>query len=64
MTVDAVDTTTAGAARVAFTTAAAGVHRAGVVHRLNSVPVPLRALLESARPGDEDVLRAIAGRLA
>jgi len=64
VTLDAVDTTTAGAARVAFTTAAAGVHRAGVVHRLDGVPVPLRALLESPRPSDEDVLRAIAGRLA
>ena len=29
------------AARVAFTTAAPGVHRAGVVHRLDGVPVPL-----------------------
>jgi hypothetical protein len=26
--------------------------------------VPLRALLDSSRPSDEDVLRAIAGRLA
>jgi formylmethanofuran dehydrogenase subunit B len=64
VSVDAVDTTTAGAARVAFTTAAAGVDHAGVVHRLDGVPVPLRALLESSRPSDEDVLKAIAGRLA
>jgi formylmethanofuran dehydrogenase subunit B len=64
VTLDAVETTTAGAAQVAFTTAAAGVHRAGVVHRLDGVPVPLRALLDSSRPSDEDVLRAIAGRLA
>jgi formylmethanofuran dehydrogenase subunit B len=64
VSVDARATTTADAARVAFTTAAAGVHRAGVVHRLDGVPVPLRALLESSRPSDEDVLRAITGRLA
>jgi len=64
VSVDARDTATAGAARVAFTTAAAGVHRPGVVHRLDGVPVPLRALLESLRPSDEDVLKAIAGRLA
>jgi formylmethanofuran dehydrogenase subunit B len=64
VSVDAVDTPTAGAARVAFTTAAAGVHRAGVVHRLDGVPVPLRAVLASERPSDEDVLAAIAQRLA
>jgi formylmethanofuran dehydrogenase subunit B len=64
VSVDAVDTTTAGAARVAFTTAAAGVHRPGVVHRLDGVPVALHGLLESTRPSDEDVLQAIAGRLA
>jgi formylmethanofuran dehydrogenase subunit B len=62
--VDSVDTATAGAARVAFTTAAAGVHTAGVAHRLDGVPVPLRAVLESERPSDEDVLVAIAERIA
>ena len=64
VSVDARDTTTADAARVAFTTAAAGVHHPGVVHRLDGVPVPLRALLPSSRPSDEEVLGAIAGRLA
>jgi len=64
VSIDARATATADAARVAFTTAAAGVHRAGVVHRLDGVPVPLRAVLESTRPGDEDVLVAIAGRIA
>jgi formylmethanofuran dehydrogenase subunit B len=63
ITVDPVATTTAGAARVAFATAAAGVHRAGVVHRLDGVPVPLRAPVPSERPGDDEVLIAIAGRL-
>jgi formylmethanofuran dehydrogenase subunit B len=64
VTVDATDTATAGAARVAFTTAAAGVYRPGVVHRLDGVPVPLRAPLRSERPSDEEVLAAIAERLA
>ena len=64
VSVDARDTTTADAARVAFTTAAAGVHHPGVVHRLDGVPLPLRALLPSSRPSDEEVLGAIAGRLA
>ena len=64
VSVDARGTATADAARVAFTTAAAGVHRPGVVHRLDGVPVPLRALLASSRPSDDEVLGAIAGRLA
>jgi formylmethanofuran dehydrogenase subunit B len=64
VSVDARDTATGGAAGVAFTTAAPGVHRPGVVHRLDGVPVPLRALLPSSRPSDEEVLGAIAGRLA
>jgi formylmethanofuran dehydrogenase subunit B len=62
--VDARDTATARAARVAFTTAAPGIHRAGVVHRLDGVPVPLRAVLDSDRPSMEDVLAGIAARLA
>jgi formylmethanofuran dehydrogenase subunit B len=64
VSVDARDTATAGAARVAFTTAASGVHRPGVVHRLDGVPVPWRAPLGSSRPSDEDVLAAITERLA
>jgi formylmethanofuran dehydrogenase subunit B len=51
-------------ARVAIATAAAGVHRAGFVHRLDGVPVPLYAPLETERPGDDEVLTAIAGRFA
>jgi formylmethanofuran dehydrogenase subunit B len=63
VSVDPRDTATAGAARVAFTPAASGVHRAGVAHRLDGVPVPLRAPLASSRPSDEEVLAAIAARL-
>jgi formylmethanofuran dehydrogenase subunit B len=63
VSVDPRETATAKAARVAFTTAAAGVYRAGVVHRLDGVPVPLRAPLASSRPGDDEVLAALAGRL-
>ena len=64
VSIDPRDTATADSARVAFTTAAAGLHRAGVVHRLDGVPVALRAPLASSRPSDEEVLVAIAGRLA
>jgi formylmethanofuran dehydrogenase subunit B len=63
VSVDTRDTATAGAARVAFTTAAPGVHRPGVAHRLDGVPVPLRAVLDSSRPSDEEVLAAIAERV-
>jgi formylmethanofuran dehydrogenase subunit B len=64
VSVDARNTATAAAARVAFTTAAGGVHRPGVVHRLDGVPVPLRAVLATDRPGDDEVLAAIAERIA
>jgi formylmethanofuran dehydrogenase subunit B len=56
-------TVTAEAARVAIAPAAPGVHWAGVVHRLDGVPVPLRAPLASDRPGDAEVLIALAERL-
>jgi formylmethanofuran dehydrogenase subunit B len=57
-------TETAAIARVAFATAAGGVHREGTAHRMDGVPVPLRAPLASARAGDEQVLAAIAARVA
>ena len=64
ISIDASDTATARAARIAFTTGAPGVHEAGVVHRLDGVPVPFRAVLESTYPSDREVLMAIAGRIA
>jgi formylmethanofuran dehydrogenase subunit B len=62
--VDSRATETAAAARVAFATAAAGVYREGTVHRMDGVPVTLRAPLESERPGDGEVLAAIEARIA
>ncbi|HWH92726.1 MAG TPA: hypothetical protein VNT03_02595 [Baekduia sp.] len=64
VSVDARSTATAGAARVAFATGAAGVHRPGVVHRLDGVPVPLRTVLDSVYPSDEEIVAAIAERVA
>jgi formylmethanofuran dehydrogenase subunit B len=64
--VDARDTDTARAARVAFVTAADGIEGAGTAHRMDGVPVPLRALLDGdrGRVGSiHDVLAAIAERL-
>jgi formylmethanofuran dehydrogenase subunit B len=56
-------TVTAEAARVAIAPAAAGLYRRGVVHRLDGVPVPLRAPLRSDRPGDDEVLTMLEERL-
>ena len=52
-------TETAAAARVAFATAAAGIQREGTAHRMDGVPVTLRAPLASERIGDGEVLAAI-----
>jgi formylmethanofuran dehydrogenase subunit B len=62
--VDPRATDTAAAARVAFATAAAGVHREGTAHRMDGVPVALRAPLPSDRAGDGEVLAAIEARIA
>jgi formylmethanofuran dehydrogenase subunit B len=61
--VDVRATATAGAARVAFAAAVDGVEVAGTVHRMDGVPIPLRAPLGAERPSVEDVLAAIAGRM-
>jgi formylmethanofuran dehydrogenase subunit B len=62
--VDPRATETAEIARVAFATAAGGVRREGTAHRMDGVPVPLRAPLASERVGDEEVLAAIEARIA
>ncbi len=61
--IDSRATATSRAARVAFAPAADGIEVAGTAHRMDGVPVPLRAPLRSDRPSIEDVLAAIAGRL-
>jgi formylmethanofuran dehydrogenase subunit B len=61
--VDPRATETAAAARVAFATAAGGVRREGTAHRMDGVPVTLRAPLASERVGDGEVLAAIAARI-
>jgi formylmethanofuran dehydrogenase subunit B len=61
--VDPRATATSQAARVAFAPAADGIEVPGTVHRMDGVPVPLRAPLAGERPGVEDVLAAIGGRL-
>jgi formylmethanofuran dehydrogenase subunit B len=57
--IDTRDTPTTRAATVAFTTATTGIHTAGTVYRMDDVPLPLRAALESPHPSDVEVLSAI-----
>jgi formylmethanofuran dehydrogenase subunit B len=44
---------------VSFTTAVYGVHRRGTAYRMDGVPIPLRAVLDSSLPSDAEVLMAI-----
>ena len=60
--VDARATATSRAAAVAFATAADGIEVPGTLHRMDGVPLPLRAPLAAERPSVEDVLAAIGGR--
>ncbi|MFM7059030.1 MAG: formylmethanofuran dehydrogenase subunit B [Planctomycetota bacterium] len=46
-------------ATVRFNTAIYGIHRRGTAYRMDEVPVPLRKVLDSPLPSDDDVLRAI-----
>jgi formylmethanofuran dehydrogenase subunit B len=50
-------------AAVQFTTAIYGVHAVGTAYRMDGVPIPLRQLLPSPYPTDEEVLNSIASRL-
>lgn len=48
---------------VRFTTAVNGIHRDGTAYRMDEVPIPLRAFVESDSPDDSEVLEAIRERL-
>jgi len=48
---------------VQFTTAVYGIHAAGTAYRMDGVPIPLRQILPSPYPTDDEVLDAIASRL-
>jgi formylmethanofuran dehydrogenase subunit B len=61
--VDARATATSRAARVAFGAAADGIEMPGTVHRMDGVPLPLRAPRSGERPSVEGVLAAIGGHL-
>ncbi len=44
---------------IRFTTAVYGVHRPGVVYRMDGVPIPLQGFLETHYPSDAEVLQSI-----
>ena len=48
---------------VRIKTATYGVHRAGTAYRMDEVPIPLRPIIESRLPSDEEVLVEIGARL-
>jgi formylmethanofuran dehydrogenase subunit B len=58
-----IDVATVTVGRVAFATAVDGIEVAGTAHRMDGVPVPLRAPRQSDRPSIEEVLAAIEERL-
>ena len=44
---------------VRFTTAVYGIHRHGTAYRMDEIPIPLRPVLKSEYPSDDEVLTAI-----
>ena len=48
---------------VRFRTAVYGIHRRGTAYRMDEVPIPLRQLLPSDLPSDDEVLRAVRAHL-
>jgi formylmethanofuran dehydrogenase subunit B len=48
---------------VRFTTAVYGLHRAGTAYRMDEIPIPLRKILSSPLPSDDEVLAAISAQL-
>ena len=49
---------------IGFTTAVYGIHRPGVVYRMDGVPIPLRKVLTSEYPSDHELLTRLADQLA
>jgi len=44
---------------IRFRTAVYGIHRRGTAYRMDEVPVPLRPVVSSVLPSDDEVLRSI-----
>jgi formylmethanofuran dehydrogenase subunit B len=61
--IDAHESETTRQARVAFTTATAGIHVEGTMYRMDNIPLSLTKVLPSPYPSDEDVLKGILARV-
>jgi formylmethanofuran dehydrogenase subunit B len=51
------------AATIQFATAIYGIHARGTAYRMDEVPIPLRQLVPSQLPADDEIIRQIASRL-
>jgi formylmethanofuran dehydrogenase subunit B len=56
-------THTSRLARVHITTATTGISAPGTVYRMDEIPLPLKPILKSPYPTDEEVIRRIAERI-
>lgn len=50
-------------ADVRFNTAVYGIHRRGTAYRMDEIPIPLRQVIHSDLPSDDEVLKAILQRI-
>ena len=50
-------------AAVRFITAVYGVHRPGTAYRMDNVPIPLRTILPTSYPSDDEVLGELLKRV-
>jgi formylmethanofuran dehydrogenase subunit B len=57
-------THTSRLARVHITTAATGISAAGTAYRMDEVPLPLKPILHSPYPTDEEIIRRIHDKVA
>jgi formylmethanofuran dehydrogenase subunit B len=50
-------------ADVRFNTAIYGIHRRATAYRMDEIPIPLRQVIHSPLPSDDEILREILQRL-
>ena len=63
ITLDTHESETTKIARIAFTTATAGIHAEGTVYRMDGIPIRMRKVLDSRHPSDEEVLSRLLARV-
>jgi formylmethanofuran dehydrogenase subunit B len=60
---DSHESKTTRIARIAFTTATAGIHVEGTVYRMDNIPIQLRKVLPSPYPSDEEIIGRLLTRV-